>query len=277
MMRLGSLFASLMLVASVAWAYDPEKVVVTGHELPPELQDVGVTEKLGGQLDLSLAFTDEHGETGPLQRFFSKGKPVLMAMVYYSCPSLCNYHLNGLTDAMKSLKWDAGNEFELVAISMNSTEKPDLAAAKKHNYLKAYGRVDSEKGWHFLVGSQENVQKIADQLGFRFKWLEDKQQFAHASVTYVITPEGKISRYLQGIQPDPGTLKLSLLEASGGRIGTVIEQAMLFCFQFNPATNKYTLYAWNLMRIGAILMVLLLAVLLLPMWRREHMQNRTGI
>ncbi|NJL26247.1 MAG: hypothetical protein HC902_14575 [Calothrix sp. SM1_5_4] len=116
-----------------------------------------------------------------------------------------------------------------------------------------------------MVGSQANVAKLADQLGFKFKWLEDKKQFAHAAVTYIVTPKGEISRYLNGIQPDPTTLRLSLLEASDGKIGSVIEQALMFCFQFNPQKNKYTLYAWNLMRIGAILMVLLLAVLLIPL------------
>jgi len=276
MLRVCAILASFML-AFPAWAYDPNEVVVTGHELPKELENVGVAQTLGAPIDLSLEFTDDHGESGPLGRFFHKGKPVLLAMVYYSCPSLCNFHLNGLTDAIKNLKWNAGQEYEVVAISMNSAETSELAGAKKHNYLKAYGRPDAEKGWHFLVGRTENVQKLADQLGFRFKWLEDKQQYAHASVTYVMTPEGKISRYINGIQPDPTTLKLSMLEASGGGIGTVVEQAMLFCFQFNPAKNKYTLYAWNLMRIGAILMVLVLGVLLLPMWRREQMQNRTGI
>jgi len=236
------------------------------------LQNVGVEEHLGANLDLDLAFTDESGQNVPLRSFFKSDKPVLLAMVYYSCPSLCNYHLNGLTETMKTLKWTTGRDFEVVAVSMNSKETPDLADKKKQSYLKFYGRPEGTSGWHFLVGSTENVNQLAAQLGFKFHWLEDKQQFAHASVAYVLTPEGKISRYLHGIQIESNTLKLSLLEASHGKIGNVLEQAVMFCFQFDPVKNKYTLYAWNIMRLGGLLMVLLLAIFFIPVWWRE---NRT--
>jgi protein SCO1/2 len=265
----------LPLVAAVVltpklWAYDT-KVLVTGHELPKELQDVGVDEHLGAQLDLETLFTDEQGQTVPLRSFFKSDKPVLMAMVYYTCPSLCNYHLNGLTEAMKTLKWTTGADYELVAVSMNSAETPDLAAKKKHNYLELYGRPQGNPGWHFLVGAEANVKKLAGQLGFKYRWMEDKKQFAHASVAYVVTPDGKISRYLHGIQIEPNTLKLSLLEASNGKIGSVLEQAIMFCFQFDPVKNKYTLYAWNIMRIGALLTILLLAIFLIPVWWRDRL------
>lgn len=265
-----------LILTNHAWAYDPN-VTVTGHELPKELQAVAVDQNLSQKLDLNLQFTDDKGVTAPLGRFFNGPKPVLMAMVYYNCPSLCSYHLNGLNDTMKQLKWTAGQQFELVAVSMDHTETPDLAAKKKSNYVKEYGRPESENGWHFLVGSKENVKALADQLGFRFTWLEDKKQFAHAAVAYVITPEGKISRYLHGIQVDPDTLKMSLLEASDGKIGSVVEQIMLFCFQFDPKKNKYTLYAWNIMRIGAALMVVMLALVLVPVWRREQLLGRNRV
>lgn len=279
MMRLwqrGLVLGSAFLAIN-AWGYDPrDPVTVTGHELPAELQSVGVDEHLGATLDKNLIFTDDKGQTGPLGRFFQTGKPVLMAMVYYNCPSLCSLHLNGLNDTMKQLKWTAGDEFQIVAVSMDHTETADLAAKKKHNYLEAYGRSHGEAGWHFLVGDEKNVKALAAELGFRFHWLEDQKLFAHAAVAYVITPEGKISRYLHGVQPDVTTLKMSLLEASSGRIGNVIEQVLMFCFKFDPTRSKYTLYAWNVMRLGAILMVLLLAVLLIPMWRREQSRSRTG-
>lgn len=261
-----------MFVTSAASAYDT-KVVVTGHELPNELKEVGVDEHLGAQLDLSNTFIDETGKTIPLSALITGQKPVLMAMVYYTCPSLCNYHLNGLTDTMKQLKWTAGKDFEVIAVSMNSLEGPDVADKKKHNYLEAYGRHQGDKGWHFLVGNKANIQALASQLGFRFHWLEDKKQFAHASVAYVLTPEGKISRYLHGIAIEPQTMRLSLLEASGGKIGSVVEQAMMFCFAFDPHKNKYTIYAWNIMRIGGVLMVLLLAVFLVPVWLRDRRQH----
>jgi protein SCO1 len=270
MTALRKLWPALMLVAGLTpslYAYDT-KVLVTGHELPNELQGVGVVEHLGATLDLDMQFTDESGQQVPLRSFFHSPKPVLMAMVYYTCPALCNYHLNGLTEAMKQLKWTSGQDFEVVAVSMNHRETPEVAAKKKENYLKAYGRVQGNEGWHFLVGSEANVKALAAELGFKFFWMEDKKQYAHASVAYVVTPDGKISRYLHGIQIDPNTLKLSLLEASNGKIGNVLEQAVMYCFQFDPVKNKYTLYAWNVMRIGAFLMVILLGILIIPVWLR---------
>jgi protein SCO1 len=220
-------------------AYDT-KVLVTGHELPKELQSVGVEEHLGNQLDLDLPFVDDTGEKVTLQKYFQGSKPVLMAMVYYTCPALCNYHLNGLTEAMRQLKWTTGKDFELVAVSMNHRETPDVAGKKKENYLKAYGRVEGNEGWHFLTGDEASVKKLADELGFKFYWMEDKKQYAHASVSYVVTPGGKISRYLHGISVDPGTLKLSLLEASNGKIGTFIEHAVMFCIStIRPKENTH--------------------------------------
>jgi protein SCO1/2 len=273
MFRTFGLLAAALFISASAWAYDT-KPVVTGYQLPGELEGVGVDEHLGAPIDLTLEFTDDHGVKGPLRQFFTGNKPVIMAMVYYSCPTLCNLHLNGLTAAFKQLKWVAGKDFEVVTVSMLATETPDLAAKKKHNYLSDYGHPEVENGWHFLVGSPENIKKLADEFGFHFKWLEDKKQFAHASVAYVMTPDGKISRYLNGIAPDAQTMKLSLLEAGRGQIGNIAEQALMFCFQFDPHKGKYTLYAWNIMRIGAIVMVLLLAIILIPLWRREQTQHR---
>jgi len=274
MTRIGVGLIAALLTTS-AWAYDPNDNTVTGHALPAQLQSVGVEEHLGASLDLSMPFTADNGVTAPLSHFINGKKPVLMAMIYYNCPSLCSYHLNGIVDTLKQMKWTAGKEFDLIAVSMDHSETSDLAAKKKQNYLAAYGRVEGEKGWHFLVGNEENVKKLSDQLGFRFQWLKDEQQFAHAAVAYVITPEGKISRYLHGIMVDPNTMRMSLLEASNGKIGSVIEQVMLFCFQFDPKKNKYTIAAWNVMRIGAVLMVLMLAVLLVPVWWREQLFGRT--
>lgn len=260
------LISLLILVTTSVWGYDPSKPFVTGKELPKQLEGVGVTERLGHNLDMSLDFTDDNGKQLKLGELFNSGQPVLMAMIYYKCPNLCNYHFNGVIAALKQLKWTVGKDFKLVAVSMDSREGPDVAAAKKANYIKDYGRPESVNGWHFLTGNEENVQKIAAQLGFRFKWIEDEQQFSHAAVAYVVTPGGAISRYLYGIAPETQTIKLSLLEASSGKIGTVMDQILLFCFHFDPGKNKYTLYAWNLMRLGAAAMLLLLALIMIPAW-----------
>lgn len=260
---------SLLIFSGATSAYDPSNPLVTGHELPKDLKDVGVEEHLGQQLDLSLPFVSDTGEAVTLGQYFQGSKPVLMAMVYYTCPSLCNHHLNALTDTMKQLDWTVGDQFEIVAVSMNHREGPAVASAKKKNYVEAYGRPESIDGWHFLTGTEENVKKLADQLGFKFKWIPDQEQYAHAAVAYVVTPGGQISRYLYGLGIDLSTLRLSLLEASNGKIGSVVDQLLLFCLQFDPSKNKYTLYAWNIMRLGGGMILLVLALLLVPIWLRE--------
>jgi protein SCO1/2 len=263
-----SLILILALFGRVAMAYDPSAVLVTGHELPKEFEGVGVEEHLGHNVDLGLEFVSDNGEKVHLGKFFESGKPVLLAMVYYSCPNLCNFHLNGLTDALKQLKWTAGQDFQLVAVSINAKEGPDVAAKKKANYIKAYGRPESADGWHFLTGTVENINALSSQVGFKFKWIEEQKQYSHTSVSYVLTPGGKISRYIYGIGPDAQTVKLSLLEASSGKIGSMMDQVLLYCFHFDPSKNKYTLYAWNLMRVGGVTIVALLALFLIPVWRK---------
>ena len=263
-------FLLTLLGGRAATAYDPKKVEVTGHELPQELTKVKIEQKVGSHLDLSLPFVSDTGENITLAKYFQTDRPVLMAMVYYTCPGLCNFHLNALTESMKKLNWTAGKEFEVVAVSMNHREGPEVAAKKKANYVAEYGRPGSISGWHFLTGSEANIKTLADQLGFQFNWLPEKEQYAHAAVAYVVTPGGKISRYIYGLDIDPKTLRLSLLEASSGKIGSVIDQVVMFCFQFDPQKNKYTLYAWNIMRIGAVLALLLLMAFLIPNLMRER-------
>jgi protein SCO1 len=245
------------------------------HQTLTQLDGLEVQEKLSQKIDLQRTFIDENGQTVPLQNFFDGHRPVLMTMVYYSCPSLCNYHLNGLVETLKKLPGFLGREFQMVAVSMNHREDSDLAAAKKENYLKALGQPNVEGSWHFLTGTEANVGALANELGFRFRWDEVGQQYAHSAVAYVVTPQGVISRYLYGIEFSPQTLRLSLIEAAQGKVGNLVDQIMLFCFQFNPAKNKYTLYAYNIMRVGAVLTAILLAIFLVPVWLRER--GRRGL
>ncbi len=259
----------LISLLMTARAYDPDDQAVLAHERPKALENVGITEYLGKEIDLTIPFVDQHGESVTLGRYF-KNRPILFTIVYYNCPSLCNYHLNGLTAALKELKWTVGNEFDLVAVSMNHKEKPELAAAKLESYVEEYGRPESINGWHFLTGTEENIKKIAHQVGFGFKWNEKQQEYAHASAAQVLTPGGKISRYLHGIEFDPQTVRMSLLEASNGKIGSLVDQIVLYCFQFDPSKNKYTLYAFRVMQGAGLVMVLVLAIFLIPFWIRER-------
>jgi protein SCO1 len=281
--RKRSLSALLLLSLSVsfstgrAFAYEAPKPegAGTSDQVPKEMEGVGVNEKLNHKLNLQNEFTDDKGQTVTLAKYYDVKKPVFMTMIYYNCPSLCNYHLNGLLDVFKKMNLRAGKDFTLVAVSMDHKETPDLAAKKKANYIKELGQPGAADGWHFLVGSETNVKNLAADLGFEFKWNEAGKQFAHAAVAYVTTPAGIISRYLYGIEFSPQTLHLSLVEASQGKIGNIIDQVKLFCFQFDPSKNKYTLYAYNIMQMGGAITALLLAVFLVPYWVRER--RRTSV
>lgn len=243
------------------------------NELPHALDNVGITQKVGDRIDLSLKFFDENGQEYPLAHYFSKGKPVLLSMAYYDCPSLCNWHLNGMKDMLKQLNMTPGKEFQYLVVSIDSREKPELAKKKQATYLKALGRVGAENGWHFLTTPNEaNIKALAAQVGFAYRWDEAGKQWAHASGVQFLTPNGEISRYMNGIVFDPQTVRLSLVEAGNGVIGNVLDKLMLFCFHYDPKASKYTPYVMNVMRGGAILIVLVLIAFMLPFWFRQRRQ-----
>jgi protein SCO1 len=246
------------------------------NELPKQLNNVGITEHLGDSVDLNLKFKDETGAVVPLRSFFKGHKPVLLSLAYYSCPSLCNFHLNGLNDAFKKMKNPVGTDFEFVVISIEPKETPALAARKKEAYLNAYGRTEGNSGWHFLVGDQDQIAQLAKQVGFNYHWDAKENQYAHASAAYMLTPEGRISRYLYGIVFDPETLRLSAIESSSGKIGTIVDRLILFCFHYDPSGSKYTLYAFNMVRIGGALMIAVLAAFLIPFWLRSRRETFRG-
>lgn len=237
-------------------AYDPNQGQ-TSNGLPPVLKEVGIEQKLGEQLPLDAEFKDETGKTVKLGEFFGK-RPVILALVYYECPMLCNEVLNGLTGSLKAVSFDAGKDFDVVAVSFDAREndKPDLAKNKKDNYLARYGRAGSENGWHFLTGTQSEIDKLTKAAGFKYKFDEQTNQFAHAGGIMVINPDGKISRYLYGIDYAPKDLKFALMDSAEDKIGNPAEQLLLYCFHYNPATGKYGLAILSVMRIVGVLTLL---------------------
>jgi protein SCO1/2 len=265
---------SLFFGASMALAYEAgSDMPKQSDEVPAQLEGLKVIERPGQQLTLSREFVNEKGETVSLGSFYDSQRPVLLSIVYYGCPGLCNYHLNGLMETFKGMDQHIGSDFQVVVVSMDHRETSDLASKKKESYLKVLDQPAAAAGFHFLVGSEENVKALAEELGFPFRWDEAEQQYAHPAVAHITTPTGIISRYLHGIQFDSKTLRLSLVEAADGKIGNIVEQLTLFCFQFNPAKNKYTFFAFNVMRAGAGLTVVLLAIFLIPIWRRERRRS----
>ena len=236
--------------------------------VPQELKNLKVEEKTGEVVNLDLWFQDESGRPVQLKKYFTSQRPVLMTIVYYGCPNLCTLHLNGLADALKTLPMDFKNQFEWVVVSMNHKETSSLAALKKKNYSKHYSFPSSKM--HFLVGNEQNILSLSRGVGFRFRWDKNQKIYAHLPVAYVLTPLGKISRYLYGVVFKPQTLKLSLVEASRGKIGDFVDRALLFCFQFDPRRGRYSWYAYNIMRAGGVLTILMMIIFLLPVWLRAY-------
>ena len=243
---------------------------VRAAEIPTELEGVGVTEHLGATLRLSqYSFMDDAGQSVQLSQYFKQGKPVVLALVYYQCPQLCNLILNGLLTAMKDMAWSAGQEFELVAVSINPSETPDLAAQKKKNYLKMYQRPSGEQGFHFLIGEETQVKSLADELGYHYRYDPKEKQYLHTAALFILTPEGKISRYLYGVSFTAKNLRLALTEASRGMVGTVMDRILMFCYHFDPDKNSYTFQMWRVVQVVLSIQALALGFILFKLWQSE--------
>jgi len=236
---------------------------------PGVLQEVGFDQRLGETVPLDLAFKDEAGRDVRLSDYFGE-KPVVLSLVYYKCPMLCTISLNGLAGALEVLSFVPGQEFEVVTVSFDPTETPVLAAAKKKAYLARYKRPGAHAGWHFLTGPSESVEALTRAVGFRYVWDEATKQFAHPAGLLVLTPEGRISHYLFGVEYAPTDLRLALVDAAGGRIGTPVDQLLLYCYQYDPQTGRYSASILNLVRLGGVLTVLALGAFILTTTRRRR-------
>jgi len=240
-------------------------------DIPPEMKDAQIVEKLGSQVDLQgLEFTDESGQKVQLSSFFKQGKPVLFTVIYFGCPGLCNYFLNGFTNSIRALEYTAGKEFEIVTLSMDPTENSKMALAKKASYLKVYGRLEAEKGWHWLVGDEESIQKVTASLGFGYKLDKATGEYQHSAGFFVLTPEGKISRVLYGIDFPYRDLKLSILEAGEGKIGSLMDKVLMFCFKYDPFARGYSLYAMRVAQVLFLLTFFTIVFFLTRYWTRER-------
>jgi protein SCO1/2 len=224
-----------------------------------ELEGVGITEHLDERIPLELTFVDEEGTNVVLGQYFNKDKPVILTLNYYKCPMLCSLTLNGLTTGLEEMDWTLGDEFEVVTLSINPDEKAPLAKKNKEGYLGHYDREGAESGWHFLTGEQQNITKLADALGFGYVFDTKTGEFHHTASIIFITPDGRISKYMNDVQFRGQDLRFALIEASEGRIGSTLDRLLLFnCFQYDPDSNSYTPVAWKLMRTGAVLMLVVL-------------------
>ncbi|HLG96179.1 MAG TPA: SCO family protein [Bryobacteraceae bacterium] len=242
--------------------------------LPAMVKGVGIDQNLNAQVPLELTFRDDTGRTVRLGEYFHQ-KPVVLALVYYECPMLCDMVLNGLTHSMEQIALNLGQDFDVVTVSFNPHETWQLAASKKANYIEKYQRKGAAQGWHFLTGDEDHIKTLADTAGFHYKYDPITKQYAHASGILVLTPEGKISKYFYGIEYKPKDLRLGLVEASQNRIGTFADQVLLFCFHYDPSTGKYGLVIANVTRALASASVLALGGMIFFFLRRERQANHS--
>ncbi len=238
--------------------------------LPKELEGIGIEQKLKSHVDMNMKFVDDSGKTVTLQDLANKGKPLLLSLAYYNCPSLCSFHLNGVVMAFRGLAKPIGDDFQFVVVSIDPREGPALAKAKKENYIKYFGKPDTGESWHFLTGDEKNVTALAGQVGFKYRWDEKEKQYAHASAAVFISTTGQIIRYLPGIEFKPNDIRMAALEASKDQASSVIDRLILFCYHYNPVTNQYSLYIWNVMRGAAVLTILILGIFLGSFWLRQR-------
>lgn len=260
--RLAALLLALSPAAAAAQAaWDPP---------PAALSGVDIVERLGEQIPPGLAFTDGQGRRFTLADKLAGGRPLILSLVYYECPMLCSLLSSGLVQAMKGSGLELGRDFDALTISFSPTEKPAQAAERQGHYLQALGRAEAAPAWTFAVGEQAQIAALTEAVGFQYQRDERTGQYAHLAALYVLTPQGKISRYLYGVTFNPRDLKLALLEAGEGRVGSTLERLLLTCYRYDPARRKYAFFLNTTLRAGGLVILAGVTTLLVSLWRRER-------
>jgi protein SCO1/2 len=254
-----------------------EKFLGPVSDKPPAILDkVGIEQRLNQQLPLGLTFTDDAGKQVQLASYFGK-RPAILALVYYQCPMLCSEELNGLTGALQMVSFVPGKDFDVIVVSIDPSEGTDLAAAKKRSYLKRYGHPETAAGWHFMTGTQANIDALTKAVGFGYVKIPGPDgrltQFAHASSIQIVTPEGKLAQYYMGVEYSPKDLRLGLVEASANRIGSPVDNILTYCYHYDPKTNKHSLIVARVVQLGGLVTVFTLGGFMLVMFRRDAKQD----
>jgi len=270
--RVSKLIVAAMLAACVpnlpAWGQGMAQGIMSppANVRPPGLKNVGIEQRLNQQIPPALTFRDETGKAVQLGDYFGR-KPMILNLVYYQCPMLCGEVLSGLESALRVLKFDVGKEFDVLTVSFDPKETPEMASSKKAEYLKRYGRPGAAQGWHFLTGPAASVDALTKAAGFQYQYDPKSGQFAHATAIMVLTPEGKIAQYYYGVEFAPKDLRLGLIQASENKIGTVVDQVLLYCYHYDPDTGKYGAIISRVLQVAAGATVLILGTFLVVMFR----------
>jgi protein SCO1/2 len=265
--RSGARVIGALGVAALAAAAHAERPLLA-DQLPPEMEGVGIVEHLDEMIPLDLEFVDESGTKITLGQYFQPDRPVILTLNYYRCPMLCSLTLNGMVDGLKELDWSAGEEFEIITVSISPDEGPELADVKKRAYLTQYPRDTAAQGWHFLTGTKESIEALALATGFGYRKDERTDDYAHTSSIMFLTPDGRLSRYMNDVRFAPKDLRLALVEASKGAIGSPMDKLLLFmCYHFDPEAGSYAYSAVKLMRFGGLLTIIAIGTGLVVLWR----------
>jgi protein SCO1/2 len=269
-----AILLSLALLTASAWGQMNNGVMSPpANSRPPRLENVGIEQHLDAQVPPDLIFRDETGKTVKLGDYFGQ-KPLILNLVYYNCTMLCGEALAGLASAMRLVKFDVGNQFDVITVSFDPRETPEMAAAKKIDYVKRYGRANAAAGWHFLTGQAESINALTKTVGFQYQYDAKSNQYAHATAIMVLTPQGRISRYFYGVDFPPKDLRMGLVEASQGKIGNAVDAVLLYCYHYDPETGKYGAMVSNILRLAAAATILLLGGLLFVLWRLDRSVGR---
>ena len=269
--------SAVLLISAAASAQTvPDNLGPAAKNMPAVLQNVGFAPQLNGQMPLDLAFRDETGRSVQFREYFGQ-KPVVLALVYYGCPMLCNQVEQGVVGTLRMLSFNPGREYEVVFVSFDPRETPDMAAQKKVSAMSHFRRPETASGWHFLTGSKESIEALTKGANFRYSFDEKSSLFAHASGIMLLTPDGRISRYFYGVEYPSRDVRLGLVDASAGKIGTPIDRALLFCYEYDPSSARYSTSILKIMRLGAVLTVLTLIVGILVFRRRDLAAARIKI
>ena len=265
---------ALALLAASAWGQMNNGVMSPpANTRPPRLENVGIEQHLNAQVPPDLIFRDDSGKTVKLGDYFGR-KPLILNLVYYNCTMLCGEALAGLASAMRLVKFDVGNEFDVITVSFDPRETPEMAAAKKKDYVDRYGRANAAAGWHFLTGQPDSINALTKAVGFQYQYDPKSNQYAHATAIMVLTPQGRISRYFYGVDFPPKDLRMGLVEASQGKIGNAVDAVLLYCYHYNPETGKYGAMVANILRLAGAATILILGILLFILWRLDLLAAR---
>lgn len=267
--KITSFAAVVVLLGLCPWV---NAQVVEG--VPDALKEVGVVEHFDAQVPLDAEFKDSNGKTVTLGQYINGERPVILTLNYYKCPMLCGLQLNGFLQGLKELNWTAGEEFEIVTVSINALETPALALDKKTNYMKQYERAGAGAGWHFLTGGEPAIKAVAEAVGFGFVYDPKTAQYAHAAALMVLTPNGRVARYLYGIEYPAKELRFALMEARAEQIGSPLDRILLYCYHYDSTNRRYTPVAMNIMRLGGGTTALILGSSLGLMWLRDFRRRK---